>query len=54
MGYLNEQSVRNIDSELELADIQNGVYEAIKVIRKTSIDTDGAVQIGLEQYMGSR
>jgi len=52
MGYLDEQSVRNIDSELELVDIQNRVYEAVKVIGKTSIDTDGAVQIGLEKYAG--
>jgi len=50
--YLDEQSVRNIDSELELVDIRNCVYEAVKIIRKTSIHTEGAEQIGLESYTG--
>jgi len=49
-GYLDEQSVCNIDSELELVDIQNRVYEAVKVIRKTSIHTEGTEQIGLDNY----
>jgi len=52
MGYLNEQSVRNIDSKLAVVDIQNRVYKAVKVIRKTSINSEGAVQIGLEKYPG--
>ena len=51
-GYLGEQSVCNIGSKLELVDIQNRVYEAVKVIGKTSIHTEGAEQIGLENYTG--
>ncbi|RPA91283.1 hypothetical protein L873DRAFT_1848385 [Choiromyces venosus 120613-1] len=51
-GYPDEQSLRTIDSELELVGIQSRVYEAVKLIGKTSIDTDGAVQIGLERYAG--
>ncbi|PUU75150.1 Non-repetitive/WGA-negative nucleoporin C-terminal-domain-containing protein [Tuber borchii] len=52
MRYLDEQSVRSISSELELVDIQNCVYEAVKVIGRTSIGTDGAMQIVLEKYAG--
>ena len=52
MGYPNEQSVRSIYSKLELVDIQNHVYKAVKVIGKTSIDGEGAVQIGPEKYPG--
>jgi len=52
MGYLDELSMHNIDSQLELLNIQNRVYEAVKVIRKTTINTDGALQIGLEKYAG--
>jgi len=52
IGYLDGQSVRNIDSELELVDIQNRVYEAVTAIGETSIDTEDAVQIGLEKYTG--
>jgi len=36
-GYLDQESVCNIDSELELVDIQNHVYGAVKVIRRSSI-----------------
>ena len=42
----------NIDSELELVDIQNRVHETVKVTRKTPIHTEGAEQIGLENYTG--
>jgi len=52
MGYLDEQNMHNIDSELELVDIQNRVYEAVKVMGKTSVNTDGAVQVVLEKYAG--
>ena len=52
MGYLKEQSVHSIDSRLELVDIQSRVYKAVKVIGKTSIDSEGAVQIGLDKYSG--
>jgi len=52
MRYLNEQSVRSIDSKLELVGIQNRVYKAVKAIGKTSIDSEGAVQISLEKYPG--
>ena len=44
--------MRNMDSELERVDIKNRVYEAVKDTGKTSIDTEGAVQIGLGKYMG--
>jgi len=37
-------------SELELVDTQNRVYEAVKVIGKTSIDTEDAVKISSEKY----
>ena len=52
MGYPNEQSVRSIDSKLELVDIQNRVYKAVKVIGRTSTDSEGAVRIGLEKSPG--
>jgi len=52
MGYLNEQSVRNIDSKLELVVIQNRVCKAVKVIRKSSINSEGAVQISPGKYPG--
>ena len=56
MGYLDEKkNACNIDNELELVDIQNHVYEEVKVIGKTSPSTpEGAVQIGLENYTGHR
>jgi len=48
--YLAEQSMHNIDSELELIDIQNNVHVVVNVIGKTSINTNQAVQIDLEKY----
>jgi len=41
-----------IDSELELVDIQNCVYQAVKVIRKPSIQTQGTEHIDGENYTG--
>jgi len=37
---------------LERVDIKDRVYEAVKDPGKTSINTEGAVQIGLGKYMG--
>ena len=52
MGYLNEPVLCRIDSKLELVDIQNHVYEEVKVIEKASDDSEGAVEIGLDKYLG--
>jgi len=49
-GYQDEESVCNIGSELELIDIQNHVYKAVKVIRKTSMHNEDTAQTGLEKY----
>ena len=52
MRYLNEQNVGSIDYKLELVEIQNHVYKAVKATGETLIESKGAVQIGLEKYPG--
>jgi len=50
MGNLNEQSMHKMESELETVDIQDRVYEAVKVIRKTSNST---AELVLKIFAGS-
>jgi len=46
--------MRDIDCELRWLGIETQVHEPVKVIGKTSVETDGAVGIVVEKYIGGR
>lgn len=49
-GHLDEKEVRAIDSELELVEIQNRIFQAVKFVAQSTIDEDAAVGEGLSMF----
>lgn len=50
---LMRDEIRLVDADLELVTIQERIYETVRYLKEQTIDTEGAVQVGLDTYARS-